>query len=172
MPSGSEDGDIDFVKDEENLQSARSLFHEEQPWLEFNIQSHTDFRLEYEIQEDITAELDVFVRLSRLGLFGQANAVFKDSLNDHLNLFPVIAEYADSLLEQRRYRDLSNFLSQAPKSEFEDDEADYLDLLEALSNIYYAGMVCEALSKAQVWGQCYRISGEPSAVEVGTSQCF
>jgi hypothetical protein len=46
------------------------------------------------------AETEEFVRLSRYGLITKARHVFDRSLREHLNLFPVLAEYADFLLEQ------------------------------------------------------------------------
>jgi hypothetical protein len=53
------------------------------------------FKLVFEIEEDVPEELDSFVRLSRLGLFKQGKELFDETLNHHMGLFPVVAEYAE-----------------------------------------------------------------------------
>ncbi|KAF2221590.1 hypothetical protein BDZ85DRAFT_301833 [Elsinoe ampelina] len=70
--------------------------------------------------EDIPAELDEFASLYRYGRFKEARRYFEDVLEDHVQFFPVAAEYADCLSEQEDYKTLKNFalerLSQYPRA--------------------------------------------------------
>jgi hypothetical protein len=125
------------------------------------------FQLELAIEEDIPTEVDDFVRFSRLGFFKEADEVLDEALKDHLDLFPVVAEYADALLEQRRYRELSDFLEQVRDEKFEAAEIQLLELLKCLSDIYYKGWLIPALGKARSWRSSFvKSSGEVSAIDV------
>jgi hypothetical protein len=108
-------------------------------------------QLEFAIEEDIPAELEDFVRLSRLGMFKDAEELFEQTLKDHVNLFPVAAEYADFLLEQGRYGRLQEFVLEFEGETWERDEVDLFVLLSAFSGIRISGQLTEALSLARRW---------------------
>ncbi|KAF2221551.1 hypothetical protein BDZ85DRAFT_18361 [Elsinoe ampelina] len=57
--------------------------------------------------EDIPSELVEFVRLYKYGFWSEADVYFAEVLQDHISLFPIIAEYAKFLLEQGRHSSLS-----------------------------------------------------------------
>lgn len=107
---------------------------------DFGSDQRIQFRLEYDIIKDIPAEIEEFVRLPKLGLNTDAKSLFDRSLNEHLNLFPVLAEYADFLLEQdnsEALRDCSEFLEGYLKSNettFSEDEITLLQLLAISSD--------------------------------------
>ena len=67
--------------------------------------------VDFEIEEDVEAELSEFVRLSYNGLFSEAERNFRKCLSSHQNLFPVAAEYGDFLLRQEWFEYLSMFTS-------------------------------------------------------------
>ncbi|KAL8792004.1 MAG: hypothetical protein Q9195_005422 [Heterodermia aff. obscurata] len=69
----------------------------------------TELTIDFDIEEDIEAELSEFVRLSCTGEFEQAELAFKECLSSHQNLFPVVAEYGDFLLRQEKFKDLLFF---------------------------------------------------------------
>lgn len=92
-----------------------------------------EFRLEFDIEEDIEGELDDFVRLARLGLVKQAREYFQGALSDHLKLFPVFAEYAEFLIEEGAYPELFDILQICRNDySFSDEEYSLVRLLEAL----------------------------------------
>lgn len=65
--------------------------------------------LECEIEEDVKAELDDFVRLSHLGQFKDAHELYDECLSDHDDWFPITAEYADCLLREGNFELLAAF---------------------------------------------------------------
>lgn len=104
------------------------------------------------IEEDIPAELDAFVQLSRLGLFSEATKLFKRKLEPQLDLFPVVAEYADFLLEQGKYDLLSDFVDNVFESqEFQEEERQLLNLFRALSYLHTEGELKSALRRCREW---------------------
>ncbi|PCG88157.1 Hypothetical protein PENO1_111810 [Penicillium occitanis (nom. inval.)] len=76
--------------------------------LELNLDDPIVFDME--ILEDIPAELQAFVRLSRLDLFQEASDWFEKCLSRHRHMFPVFTEYADMLLQQGSYSELVKVL--------------------------------------------------------------
>ncbi|KAH7169513.1 hypothetical protein DER46DRAFT_462481, partial [Fusarium sp. MPI-SDFR-AT-0072] len=64
-----------------------------------------------DIVEDIPAELEDFIFLSRLGILEEAKGLFEQNLRPYISFFPVLAEYADMLLEEGLYADLSQLLT-------------------------------------------------------------
>jgi hypothetical protein len=64
-----------------------------------------------EVDLPTVAELEDFVRLSRLGKFAEAKNYFLENLEMYTDIFPVVAEKADTLLEQNLYGDLVEFVS-------------------------------------------------------------
>ena len=69
--------------------------------------------LEYEIEEDVEAELDDFVRLNRTGQFRDAHELYDDCLSNYVDWHPVAAEYADYLLRQGDFEQLEAFSQRA-----------------------------------------------------------
>ena len=108
--------------------------------------------MEFDIEEDIPAELEEFVLHSRLGLFQTGLQIFNQTLERHSNLFPIVAEFADFLLEQQHYQRLSDFLSPLlANGRFQEDEEQLLLLLKALSDLHISGSLSKALSDARHW---------------------
>ncbi|RYP05470.1 hypothetical protein DL765_009834 [Monosporascus sp. GIB2] len=104
-----------------------------------NVNSDGDIGLldmEFDIEEDIQAELEDFIFLSRLGLFREARELFKQNLEPHLGFFPVLAEFADMLLEEGAYAELSQLLMNPTKTGFSESECQLLALMKALSEAY------------------------------------
>ena len=66
-------------------------------------------QLEYEIEEDVEAELEEFVRLNHSGQVKDAHKLYDDCLIGHEDWFPVAAEYADCLLREGNFADLAKF---------------------------------------------------------------
>ena len=70
---------------------------------------NTHLKLNFDIEEDVEAELEEFVRLNRIGRFDEAHEVFDECLEPYQEWFPVAAEFADCLLHQCRYDALLRF---------------------------------------------------------------
>ncbi len=93
--------------------------------------------MKFDMVEDIPAELEDFIFLSRFGLFQEAHELFDQNLRPYVGFFPVLAEYADMLLEERCYAELSQLLANPPpKTKFSEDECQLLILMKALSDAY------------------------------------
>jgi hypothetical protein len=92
---------------------------------------------EFDIVEDIPAELEDFIFLARLGCFEEAREMFQQILRPHEGFFPVVAEFADMLLEEGRYVELSQLLTNPSyKTKFSEDEYQLLTLMKALSEAH------------------------------------
>ncbi|KAJ5608960.1 hypothetical protein N7528_009527 [Penicillium herquei] len=87
-----------------------------------------------EVQEDIPAELEAFVILARLELFQEAEDWFEKCLSRHRNMFPVLLEYADMLLQGGSYSKLVGILNDIDSSSLialgETSMIDAMDLLQ------------------------------------------
>ncbi|CEL08446.1 hypothetical protein ASPCAL11596 [Aspergillus calidoustus] len=59
-----------------------------------------------ELEEDIPAELEYFVRLTHFGLLKEAREWFSHCLKPYRSLFPVFLEYADMLYHEGSYEEL------------------------------------------------------------------
>ena len=90
--------------------------------------------LEYEIEEDVEAELQEFVRLSHTGQFADAHELFDDCLSSHVNWFPVTAEYADCLLRQGEFEKLAAFSKKASMMFQDPSENALLELMLILGS--------------------------------------
>lgn len=131
-----------------------------------------------EVEEDIEQEIESFVRFKRRGEYEQAEEVFQETLSRHLSLFPVIAEYADFLLVQDKYRILSEFLDiqmQYMESVFEEEEMELMRIMKSLVTIHTKGLLRSALVQAKrTWDFLARRSASmppdtlPGDVEVCT----
>ena len=74
--------------------------------------------VDFDIEEDVEAELAEFARLSYTGDFGDAAVIFGECLSDHTSLFPVAAEYGDFLLRQEKFEYLVSFTTERVTAEF------------------------------------------------------
>lgn len=138
---------------------------------------------EFDIVEDIPAELEDFVFMSRLGLYQEARNLYEQNLQSHLEFFPVLAEYADMLLEEGAYSELSERLnSSLTNAVISGEECQLLSLMEALSEAHKEQMpnppserledakpkLEAALSLAQKWhNERQKSSNDFGEAEVG-----
>lgn len=130
-----------------------------------------------EVEEDIEQEIENFVRFKRRGEYEKAEEVFQQTLAAHLSLFPVLAEYADLLLVQGKYRILSEFLEiqiQCMEPTLEEEELELLHIMKSLVQIHHHGFLRSALVQAsRTWdflhhrGKKLPIGTLPDDVEVG-----
>ncbi|KAL5337633.1 hypothetical protein BJX70DRAFT_399450 [Aspergillus crustosus] len=107
---------------------------------------------ELDLEEDLESELHEFVRLCRMGYYSDAETFFDNVLEKHLRLFPVIAEYADMLLEQGRYRQAVEFLSHhlsVSEDTLNPLETQLLILMRSFANIHLKGALRSALVEAR-----------------------
>ncbi|KAJ5680282.1 hypothetical protein N7536_011421 [Penicillium majusculum] len=91
--------------------------------------------LDLDAAVDINPDLECLSRLNRLGHFKEASRLFEERLVIHVDFFPVVAEYADVLLEQGSFGHLHDFLSTRLKDsrvEYSDGE---IQLVEACLRI-------------------------------------
>lgn len=152
------------------------------PYPNFNINEDTsgaspELSFKFQVTIDLQDALDAFVRYSRLGLFKGAEELYLEMSQGNETCFAIIAERADSLLTQGRYRDLSSFLDdkikQPQKYPFEEDQKNTLRLLEGLVNIRTSGKLREALGAASSWRAAATsiMPHELSSLEVSQRRC-
>ena len=96
-------------------------------------ESSEDVVLEHEceIEEDVKAELEDFVRLSHMGQFKYAHELYDDCLSSYDDWFPVAAEYADCCLREGNFEQLARFCEKA-STEFQDHEHALLELMSGI----------------------------------------
>lgn len=130
------------------------------------VQEAAPFSLTMEVEEDIELEIETFVRFKRWGDYERADEIFQQTLSAHLSLFPVIAEYADLLLVQEKYRMLSEFLDiqiRYMEPVLEEDEVELLRIMRSLAHLYTRGSLRSALNQAEEsWNFLYGRSTEIS----------
>lgn len=56
-----------------------------------------------QIVQDVEEDLEQYTRLVRLGRFGEASKLFRETLHRHLGCFAVLAEHCNALLYQGNY---------------------------------------------------------------------
>ncbi|KAF5702892.1 fatty acid oxygenase [Fusarium mundagurra] len=108
--------------------------------------------MKFDIVEDIPAELEDFIFFSRLGIFEEAHGLFEQNLRPYLESFPVLAEYADMLLEEGLYADLSQLLTSLDWTRYSEGERNLLDLIKALSEAYIGQRPREAGKRRVIAG--------------------
>jgi hypothetical protein len=120
------------------------------------------FSVTMEVEEDIEQEIESFVRFKRRREYEKAEEIFQETLSAHLSLFPVIAEYADLLLVQEKYRILSEFLDiqiQYMGPILEEEEVELLRIMKSLVHIHTCGSLRPALIQAdRTWKFLYQRS--------------
>lgn len=93
--------------------------------------------MEFDVVQDVAADLEVFIQLAKVGHYDRAMPFFNEHLKHHSMLFPVAAEYADSLLEQGAFGHAEDFLSGALKSgTLLGTERIVLELLSAIASMH------------------------------------
>ncbi|KAL1868527.1 hypothetical protein Daus18300_005961 [Diaporthe australafricana] len=95
------------------------------------------------IEENLEEALETFARLTILGHFAQAADFFATTLEDHLQLFPIFAEYANFLVLQGRFDILLSLIERREVTDPE--EKVYVGLLQALSLLHGQGQLADAL---------------------------
>jgi hypothetical protein len=97
------------------------------------------------IVQDVEADLEEYTRLNRLGRFGEASRLFRETLQRHLGCFAVLAEHCNALLYQGDYVQASlvlqdsigkQTLSATGSLRFERSELHFLHLCHAYVNIF------------------------------------
>lgn len=112
-------------------------------------------KLAGDIEEDVTEEIDIFVRLSRLGNFQKGMEWLNGSLLSHAGYFPVLAERADFLLEQGSYKQLGELLDDVDQKlrkrlyDFTEDERLLIRLFKAHFEMHSHGNLNDALEEAR-----------------------
>ncbi|KAF4152761.1 hypothetical protein CNMCM6069_001731 [Aspergillus lentulus] len=132
-------------------------------------QTGTTFPLELELEEDIEEEIHHFVKLSRLGDYAEAQKFFDQTLRKHDHLFPVLAEYADMLLEQGRCRHASEILEKYIRSRSETldgDEIQLLKIMKSLADMHSKGALTLALVEAQRAWRLIQLAGQESSGKI------
>ena len=104
--------------------------------------------LEYELEEDVEAELDDFVRLNHTGQFTDAHELYDDCLSKYVDWHPVAAEYADCLLRECAFEQLEAFSQRAADGSQDDCERELFNLM------YVIGSRC---SQEVMWSRLQRI---------------
>jgi hypothetical protein len=135
--------------------------------------SSQEFTIDEPISEDLSEEIEAFVRLNRFGQFKEGDEFFEGALKSHLDIFPVVAEYADFLLEQGRYGRLAQFLQERLEDGlhikgFAKDEIRLLELMKVFAELRTTGGLKEALNQARHhWSMaCRTITENPSEAQV------
>jgi hypothetical protein len=114
--------------------------------------------------KDVSGELEQLILLGRLSQYREAHFCFQVNLRDHLDQFSVVAEYADLLLEQSSYGQLSRYCrNRLTMANFGLDENQLLDLSIRLSDIYLHGSQREAVAAARIFWKSteHKFSAEP-----------
>ncbi|OBT53989.1 hypothetical protein VE04_05961 [Pseudogymnoascus sp. 24MN13] len=120
-----------------------------------NSSGSSGLRFSFKVTIDLQDELHAFVRYSRLGLFNKAEELYSKISPGNETCFAIIAERADSLLAQGRYRDLSSFLDDKidhpEKYPFDEGQRSTLLLLKGVVDIHTNGNLRKALEVALSW---------------------
>ena len=106
--------------------------------------------LEYGLFEDIASKLDEFVRLNHLKKFVEAKELYQSGLINHQDWFPVVAEFAEHLLQQGFYEELVKFSEKHLKVTTESRELQVLILMGVIANIHLNQTYQDALAQISV----------------------
>ncbi|PYI19033.1 hypothetical protein BO99DRAFT_473887 [Aspergillus violaceofuscus CBS 115571] len=130
----------------------------------------TRIHLELPLEENLEKEIEHFARLSRLGEYGEAQSYFDCTLRQHVDFFPVIAEYADMLVQQGAFKALYQFIDSRLKTfaeRVEDEEGRLLRLLKDLARMYVLGSSRPALLAAwETLGYLRRLQTQDSPSDI------
>ncbi|GKZ25860.1 hypothetical protein AbraIFM66951_006238 [Aspergillus brasiliensis] len=142
----------------------RSRYREAEPF-SFVISSQDDWmissgdndkdittHLNLDVALDLEDDLGHLAHLNRLGHFRKGIRYFEERLAPHVDFFPVVAEYADLLLEQGNFGGLHQFISSRlidPLVEYSNEEYVLLKAMKAFAEIYTRGALIPALNLAK-----------------------
>ena len=105
--------------------------------MEDNFDAKDSSTFEMKLKEDVAAELEEFILLSRLAVHDEAMDIAEHILWRHLQIFPVMAEISGCLIEQRDFQRLRRLVRDLDCRHIRftaTDEADFIELLRALSD--------------------------------------
>lgn len=94
------------------------------------------FDMEFDLQEDVVAELEQFILRSRLGLTDECIQMFDEVLRPYRQFFPIFAEYAAFLIETKDWRRLSELIEGTDIAHFSPDEKELVLLLQLFAEKY------------------------------------
>jgi hypothetical protein len=141
-----------------------------------NLTSSLDVSLlsdDYEIEQDVAGDLEIFVQLVNVGHFDRAMSYFDRHLAAYRESFPVAAEYTQALIDQEDFGRADKFLSHiAVTGSLSSKEIKALSLMHALVRMHTRMECAEALKLAMATfparetGQLARLD----VLDVGTLQ--
>lgn len=105
--------------------------------------------LHLDVALDLEHELGYLAQLNRMGHFKKGIRYFEKRLAPHVDFFPVVAEYADLLLEQGSLGDLHIFISSRlmdPHVSYLEEENILLKTIRAYAEIFTKGALIPALN--------------------------
>ena len=70
---------------------------------------------DFQIMQDIEEDLEDYSRLSKLGRFGEASRLFRETLHRHLGCFAVLVEHCNVLIDQEDFENAELILSHSIK---------------------------------------------------------
>jgi hypothetical protein len=113
--------------------------------------ANVELKLDYEIEEDVGAELEEFVRLN-----DEAHQLYQECLSAHQDWFPVMAEFADCLLRECKFSLLSKFITDTTErllsSSQPQQESQILVLMQAIANYRLTGQLEDTIIKSpSIW---------------------
>lgn len=112
--------------------------------------------LECDIEEDVEAELEDFVRLSHTGRFKDAHELYDECLSRYDTWYPVAAEYADCLLREGDFQQLIAFCQKAAPYFKDPKELMLLDLMRLVGSIGIGGLFFkDAMERLQYWWRAF-----------------
>ena len=91
--------------------------------------------LECEIEEDVEAELENFVRLNHSGQFRDAHELYDECLSSYVGWYPVAAEYADCLLRKGDFEQLVAFSKKVAANFQDPSERALLNLMYVIGGL-------------------------------------
>jgi hypothetical protein len=104
---------------------------------------------EYETEIDVAGDLEIFVQLANVGHFDRATQYFRTHLaaSAYRASFPIVAEYAEALIDQGDFGKADDFLSHV--SVAGSKEKDALSLMHALVRMHTNIECADALELAK-----------------------
>ena len=101
--------------------------------------------LECEIEEDVNAELEDFVRLSHMGQFKDAHELYDACLSSYDLWFPVAAEFADCCLREGTFERLAAFCEETSLKFQDPREYAILELMGGIGSLLPRDAMCRRL---------------------------
>lgn len=106
---------------------------------------------EFEIQQDVAGDLEIFVQLAKIGHFTRAMRYFDTYLAVHKEHFPIAAEYAEALIDQGDFGRADDFLATVVEGDgLSGKEQQVLMLMQMLVRMHTKTQCQEALALANM----------------------